>query len=397
MTDTPLFRSRRFRSQRISRWFPWHGTTLALVAGALAFSASASSVAHAQPIPPVGAAAPGVQSVGVFYDALAPYGEWIWQDEYGWVWSPYGVSVGWRPYSDGHWVYTDQGWLWESDLPWGWAAFHYGRWYHSPAHGWLWVPGSEWAPAWVEWRSGGGYFGWAPLPPRAEFSYGGGLSWRGEPEVREPQAWCFVPEREILEPRLAARIEYEPRNVTLLAVTRPHPNNYTVMNRRIIDRGPDAVVVERSVGHPVRPFRLSEAGSWRESRHEGETVRVYRPAVAPRAARPERLPLPPASRETLSREQREQHQREVNAQLDRYEAEQRRALAERHAREERSARAEQREEVARQHARERAEQEAEIARHRQAAAGFYERHGRPDGEGRTTAPRDARKPHKPRE
>jgi hypothetical protein len=28
------------------------------------------------------------------------------------------------------------------------------------------VPGIEWAPAWVSWRVGGGYVGWAPLPPR---------------------------------------------------------------------------------------------------------------------------------------------------------------------------------------------------------------------------------------
>ena len=31
---------------------------------------------------------------------------------------------------------------------------------------WIWVPGIEWAPTWVTWRVGGGYIGWAPLPPR---------------------------------------------------------------------------------------------------------------------------------------------------------------------------------------------------------------------------------------
>ncbi|HEX4138962.1 MAG TPA: DUF6600 domain-containing protein, partial [Candidatus Methylacidiphilales bacterium] len=29
----------------------------------------------------------------------------------------------------------------------------------------VWVPGYTWAPAWVSWRYGDGYVGWAPLPP----------------------------------------------------------------------------------------------------------------------------------------------------------------------------------------------------------------------------------------
>jgi len=29
--------------------------------------------------------------------------------------------------------------------PWGWAPFHYGRWGHSAAFGWYWMPGRTWA------------------------------------------------------------------------------------------------------------------------------------------------------------------------------------------------------------------------------------------------------------
>jgi hypothetical protein len=46
--------------------------------------------------------------------------------------------------------------------------------------GWGWVPGTMWGPAWVSWRSGGGYAGWAPLPPRGAAipaSYGAGSGW----------------------------------------------------------------------------------------------------------------------------------------------------------------------------------------------------------------------------
>src|SRR5882672_7602363 len=93
-----------------------------------------------------------VVSVSYFYDALSPYGRWVDYPSYGWCWSPAGVAAEWRPYSDGYWVYSDFGWTWVDYEPWGWAPFHYGRWLEDPQYGWLWVPGTEWAPAWVAWR-----------------------------------------------------------------------------------------------------------------------------------------------------------------------------------------------------------------------------------------------------
>jgi hypothetical protein len=69
------------------------------------------------------------------------------------------------PYTNGHWVYTELGWSWESAYDWGWAPFHYGNWVWSEGGYWGWVPGRVWAPAWVSWRYGGGYVGWAPIAP----------------------------------------------------------------------------------------------------------------------------------------------------------------------------------------------------------------------------------------
>src|SRR5687768_11037834 len=116
-------------------------------------------------------------SVGVhvsyqtFYDELDPYGHWIEYPEYGYVWQP-DLGPGFRPYStNGHWVWTeDYGWTWVSQYSWGWAPFHYGRWFHDPYYGWLWLPGYEWSPAWVMWRGGGDYYGWAPLGPQFSVS-----------------------------------------------------------------------------------------------------------------------------------------------------------------------------------------------------------------------------------
>src|SRR3954453_13302549 len=114
--------------------------------------------------------------LGFFYDSLAPYGNWIQRPSYGWVWTPREVSSTWRPYQTGHWVWSDEGWTWLSDEPYGWATYHYGRWYQDPEIGWAWVPGNDWAPAWVSWQEGQDYVGWAPLPPGANVnaSYNGG-------------------------------------------------------------------------------------------------------------------------------------------------------------------------------------------------------------------------------
>jgi hypothetical protein len=106
----------------------------------------------------------------MFYDSLNPYGRWMDVDGYGYAFRPDNAErSSWRPYVDGRWVSTDQGWAWDSNEPFGWATYHYGRWIKVSRHGWLWIPGRQWAPAWVSWRHGSDYVGWAPLPPSAGF------------------------------------------------------------------------------------------------------------------------------------------------------------------------------------------------------------------------------------
>src|SRR5471032_2302051 len=127
-----------------------------------------------------------------FYNNLQDKGDWLQTEEYGYVFRPKigAEKTDWRPYSDGYWAHTDEGWLWNSYEDFGWATYHYGRWTRLKDYGWVWVPGFEWAPAWVAWRGtspdGGdtsdappppdaknsaqvNYIGWAPLPPEARF------------------------------------------------------------------------------------------------------------------------------------------------------------------------------------------------------------------------------------
>ncbi len=88
-----------------------------------------------------------------FYQALLPYGHWL--TIYGGVtvWHPVFVPENWHPYTEGCWVWTQWGWYWVSDEPFGWIVYHYGRWYYDNFYGWIWFPDNEWGPAWVEWRS----------------------------------------------------------------------------------------------------------------------------------------------------------------------------------------------------------------------------------------------------
>lgn len=77
----------------------------------------------------------------VGYQQLDEYGSWDTHVEYGAIWYPRGVSTGWAPYRDGHWVWVSPwGWTWVDRSPWGFAPYHYGRWTFV-GHRWGWTPG----------------------------------------------------------------------------------------------------------------------------------------------------------------------------------------------------------------------------------------------------------------
>ena len=103
--------------------------------------------------------------MSVDYSPLDGYGEWIEIEPNRIVWRPIYISELWRPYSVGRWLWTDYGWYWDSYEPFGGVTFHYGRWNYDYRFGWVWYPDYEWGPAWVEWRYGPSYVGWAPLSP----------------------------------------------------------------------------------------------------------------------------------------------------------------------------------------------------------------------------------------
>ena len=128
------------------------------------------------------------------YEDLDDAGGWRPVPEYGTVWFPHTVIVGWAPYRYGHWAWiAPWGWTWVDDASWGFAPFHYGRWVVVGGV-WGWVPSPPrpvvvgavyvrpvYAPALVAWV-GGPHWGvgvavggvaagvaWFPLGPRDVF------------------------------------------------------------------------------------------------------------------------------------------------------------------------------------------------------------------------------------
>ena len=77
----------------------------------------------------------------VGYEDLDDHGTWQTVPEYGYVWYPTTVAVGWAPYRFGRWSWIfPWGWTWVDNEPWGYAPFHYGRW-ATVGGRWCWVPG----------------------------------------------------------------------------------------------------------------------------------------------------------------------------------------------------------------------------------------------------------------
>jgi hypothetical protein len=119
------------------------------------------------------------------YSDLDDHGTWNEEPDYGPVWYPNDVAVGWAPYSYGSWNWVGPwGWSWIGYEPWGYAPFHYGRWGLIGGR-WGWCPGSIYArpffgPAFVGFLGGPGFgfgfgfgggfgVGWFPLGFREPF------------------------------------------------------------------------------------------------------------------------------------------------------------------------------------------------------------------------------------
>ncbi|MBX3188406.1 MAG: hypothetical protein KF819_15420 [Labilithrix sp.] len=193
-------------------------------------------------------------AVRLFFDVLAPYGTWVDDSRLGLIWTPSAEAVGsdFVPYaSHGRWTHraahvegqvVDE-YVWVTDEPWGWVAFHYGRWTYAGDRGWAWIPGRRYAGAWVDWRtpeqaSGDAIVGWGPTPPahlwrvvpsasasRARHA-GGKLDIRearlfAVPYVAFATPYAYARTKDLFAPDLGARLLYGPAALAVAHGTQP--------------------------------------------------------------------------------------------------------------------------------------------------------------------------------
>ena len=232
---------------------------------------------------PAFSAAPAQEAAnfGAFYSSLSAQGEWIIVEGGTYAWRPADVEADWRPYSNGRWVWTDDGWYWSSDESWAWATYHYGRWYFDDYYNWCWIPGYEWAPAWVEWRFGGSCVGWAPLGPYAVYSTGWGIHYRRYWETPHFY-WSFVDCRYISSPYVNRYVYRTDENRRFIGSTRT-TGSVRYDNGRIVTRGPEREFVERQGNIRIERADIVDV---RERGQVGlarlgsrERVAVYRPKI----------------------------------------------------------------------------------------------------------------------
>jgi hypothetical protein len=243
----------------------------------------------------------------VFYDRLSQDGRWFNTDDYGYVWQP-NVAVStasWRPYSDGHWVWTDRGWFWDSNENFGWATYHYGRWNDVDGVGWVWVPGQRWAPAWVSWRhtDDDDYVGWAPLPAESTFSVHVGVHpWADSYYGIGPAAYAFIRIGDFCRPSYQEFCIPPQQNLTIINRT-TNITNITYANNVIVNNGPQyqrvSQLVQQRAGQQVPNYRINYAAQTQanaafKTSAQGNQLNVLAP---PASLRPVATTKPQVARE----------------------------------------------------------------------------------------------------
>ena len=274
---------------------------------------------------------------GDYFDELSSYGTWVQVADYGWAWCPLDTPVGWRPFTVGYWLWSDDGWLWMSEDPWGATPYHYGRWAYDREYGWVWVPGDVWAPAWVAWRYGDGYVGWAALPPNVGWRAGVGLDYSDyELDQRiNRHRWCFTSADDFGETRMRVNVEPSSKNVTLL----PRTKNVTkyVPGPTPVERGLPPEMISEQRGRTFVQFHVEDsptaiAGGGNVNPQTG-VVQIYRPKGSVTAVVRERVRNVPAKQRPMPSPEATQRVQEERARLQETVNEQRQELAKEHERE----------------------------------------------------------------
>lgn len=221
-------------------------------------------------------------SVSLFFDQLAPHGRWAQHPRWGWVWYPTAVDAGWRPYTRGNWVWTEEyGWYWNSEETFGWATYHYGRWGYDEVYGWVWVPGERWAPAWVAFRYSDQAIGWAPLPPEtldvtSVVDADESIFTAGYYQPR----WVFVEPRYFVTPDLYTYVAPSARNAIYIRAS-VNITNIRISGDVFVNRSFEPQRIRAAVGRDIPRVRVQRVNTYNNVtvRNQPNTVNVYNPRI----------------------------------------------------------------------------------------------------------------------
>ena len=225
------------------------------------------------------------------FSELDEYGDWIVLDGYGRCWRPH-EGPGWGPFLYGHWVYTNEGWLWDSEEPFGWIVCHYGYWYNDPDQGWVWVPGYTWSPARVRWFVTDDEIGWAPLFPQprpgyhprqplAEWSFSAVGDFGSGGEIRDHVTFRDKPQRSGLSVHVYSG---PPRRDFVQRIARVSIATVNMNKVRVTSRANPLIRVE--VGPKNMQPHVEKPGA----AHHGETAQPAPRHEAPEKAQPKADP-----------------------------------------------------------------------------------------------------------
>jgi WXXGXW repeat (2 copies) len=174
-------------------------------------------------------------------DDLNQYGEWENVNQYGRVWHP-SVINNWQPFTNGHWAYDGNDWVWVSYEPFGWIVYHYGSWEFSTDYGWLWIPGRDaWSPARVQWIDYGDNIGWAPM--RAN-----NRNWPEPWENNNVHPWMVVRQEDFNRENI---ISYD-----IPSVSRGNNNQNLIQRRQ-----PDIKSVQSHLKDPIKIVKIDKEPS----------------------------------------------------------------------------------------------------------------------------------------
>ena len=161
--------------------------------------------------------------------------------------------------------------------------------------GWVWVPGEEWAPAWVSWRTSKDYVGWAPLPPEARFDRKRGIhNWADNYYDIGPDQYAFVPGNEFGARRVQTSVVPVERNVTIVIDT-TNVTNITYSNTTVVNQGPNYEEMRSRSKQPIERYRLQRQVEMTSDTSKpivrGEVLEMSAPVITrvPGIDRPQRI------------------------------------------------------------------------------------------------------------